>query len=245
MSPLHNESTPLERYGHNLTKLVKLGAFAPLVGQEAVINRVFEILQRKNKNSPVILASDKTRRWAIVAEVIRRMAMGDAPLPFRSRQVIGLDYEALFSDLSNDDRLIRQERIKQQFAPFKERLAQARTEAEEEQALLEALCYHPALEEWIAPTMVLERLQSMFIAMHQATGSFVLYVDHFHRLVGGEPDTYPIDAAHLLKPALARGQIQLIGACTLEQYRHHIERDAAIQRRCQEICVPEGEDVPG
>ena len=67
----------------------------------------------------------------------------------------------------------------------------------------------------------------------------MLYVDHFHRLVGGEPDRYPIDAATLLKPALARDQIQLIGACTLEQYRQHIERDATIQRRCQEICLPE------
>jgi ATP-dependent Clp protease ATP-binding subunit ClpB len=90
--------------------------------------------------------------------------------------------------------------------------------------------------------MTLERLQSMFIAMSQTPGSFVLYVDHFHRLVGGEPDTYPIDATTLLKPALARGQIQLIGACTLKQYRQHIERNAAMQRRCQEICLLEVED---
>jgi ATP-dependent Clp protease ATP-binding subunit ClpA len=84
----------------------------------------------------------------------------------------------------------------------------------------------------------------MFITMYQASGSFVLYVDHVHRLVGGEPDTYPIDASALLKPALARGQIQLIGACTLEHYRQHIERDAALQRRFQEICLPEAEDNP-
>ncbi len=62
MPTMLNESTPLERYGHNLTKLAKLGAFAPLAGQEAVMNRVFQVLQRKNRNIPLILASDETRR---------------------------------------------------------------------------------------------------------------------------------------------------------------------------------------
>jgi ATP-dependent Clp protease ATP-binding subunit ClpA len=79
----------------------------------------------------------------------------------------------------------------------------------------------------------------MFIAMHQAAGSFILYIDHFHRLLGGEPDRYPIDAATLLKPALNRDRIQLLGACTLAEYRQHIERDAAIQRPCQEMRVPD------
>ncbi|HEU5383269.1 MAG TPA: hypothetical protein VFV38_48330 [Ktedonobacteraceae bacterium] len=242
MAAMLNESTPLERYGHNLTERAKLGAFTPLTDQEAVINRAFQILQRKNKNNPMILASDETRRWAIVAEVIRRMTMNDAPSPLPMRQVIGLDYEALFANLS-DDTLIRQELNKQKYAPLPEKLAQAEPGSEEEWALLAELFPWPPLEEWIAPTMVLERLQEIFIAMHQAAGSFILYVDHFHRLAGGEPDKYPVDAAPLLKPALARGQIQLIGACTLEQYRQHIERDAAIQRRFQEICVPETEDV--
>jgi ATP-dependent Clp protease ATP-binding subunit ClpA len=238
MSIMLNESAPLERYGHNLTTLVKRGAFSPPAGHEAAVNRVFEVLQRKNKNSPVILASDETSRWATVAEVIRRMATGDAPEAFRARQVIGLDYEALFTNLS-DDTSIRKARRKQKYAPLGEKLAQAKPDSDEEWALLEELFRWPFLEEWIAPTMVLERLQSIFIVMRQAPGTFVLYVDHFHRLVGGEPDKYPIDAATLLKPALARGQIQLIGACTLDQYRQHIERDAAIQRRCQEICLPE------
>ena len=102
MSSMLNESAPLERYGHNLTTLAKRGAFSPLAGQEAVVNRMFHILQRKNKNVPVILASDEARRWAIMAEVIRQMAMGNAPDPLPSRQVIGLDYEILFTHLSDD-----------------------------------------------------------------------------------------------------------------------------------------------
>jgi ATP-dependent Clp protease ATP-binding subunit ClpB len=236
MSPLLSESAPLERYGHNLTSLAKRGTFPPLASDEAMVPRVLQVLQRRRKNSPLILASDGPRRWDIVAEVIRRMAAGDAPEPLLTRQVIGLDYEALFSNLS-DDTLIRKARIKQKYAPLGEKLAQAEPDSEEEWALLAESFRWPSLEEWIAPTMVLERLQSMFIAMHLAAGSFILYIDYFHRLLGGEPDRYPIDAAALLKPALNRDRIQLIGACTLEQYRQHIERDAAIQRPCQQMCV--------
>jgi len=238
MSPLLSESAPLERYGHNLTRLAKRGTFPPLTSDEAMVPRVLQVLQRRRKNSPLILASDEPRRWAIVAEVIRRMAAGDAPEPLLTRQVIGLDYEALFSNLS-DDILIRKACIKQKYAPLGEKLAQAEPDSEEEWALFAESFRWPSLEEWIAPTMVLERLQSMFIAMHQAAGSFILYIDHFHRLLGGELDRYPIDAATLLKPTLNRDRIQLIGACTLEQYRQHIERDAAIQRPCQEMCVPD------
>jgi ATP-dependent Clp protease ATP-binding subunit ClpA len=242
MSAIGNESAPLERYGHNLTMLARLGAIAPLAGHDAVINRIFEVLQRRTKNSPVILSSDETRRWAIVAEVIRRLERGDAPSPLHSRQVIGLDYEALFTDLS-DDVAIRRERIRQEYAPLREKRMQPKSDTDEEWAWLEEAFRWPSLEEWIAPTMALERLQSMFIAMKQAPGSFLLYVDHFHRLVGGELEKYPIDASNLLKPTLSRGQIQLIGACTLEQYRQYIERNAAIQRRCQEICLPESQDA--
>ena len=239
MSPLLSESAPLERYGHNLTRLAKRGTFPPLTSDEAMVPRVLQVLQRRRKNSPLILASDEPRRWAIVAEVIRRMAVGDAPEPLLTRQVIGLDYEALFSHLS-DDTLIRQKRREQKFAPLREKLAQAELDSDEAWlALLEESFRWPSLDEWIAPTMVLERLQSMFIAMHQAAGSFILYIDHFHRLLGGEPDRYPIDAAALLKPALNRDRIHVIGTCTFEQYRQHIERDGAIQRPCQQIYVPD------
>jgi ATP-dependent Clp protease ATP-binding subunit ClpA len=239
MPTILNESAPLERYSHNLTILAQQGAFAPLVGQEAVINRVFQVLQRKNKCNPLILATDETRRWAVVAEVTRRMAVGDAPDPFAGQQVIMLDYEALFTNRS-DDALIRQERRKSILSPPVEKLA--RPDSDGEWTLLEELFRWPSLEECTAPTLALARLQTMFMAMQQAPGSFLLFVDHFHRLVGGEYERYPIDAFALLTPALARHQVQLIGACTVNQYRQHIERDAAIQCRCQEICLPEAYD---
>jgi len=89
----------------------------------------------------------------------------------------------------------------------------------------------------------LERLRSIFAAIHQATGPIVLFVDHFHRLVGGEES--PLDASTLLKPALHRHEIQLIGACTLEQYRQDIKRNAPIQRCCQPLFTPEAEQDYG
>ena len=180
---------------------------------------------------------DETRRWAVVAEVLRRMAVGNVPNPFSTYQVIMLDYEALFTNLS-DDMLNRQERREQGIAPLFEKLSQAEPDSEEAWALLNDVFRWLSLEEWIAPTMVLERLQSLFLAMQQEASPFLLFADHFHRLVGGEWNRYPIDAATLLKPVLARRQIQIIGACTPEHYRQYIECDAAIQRRCQEICLP-------
>jgi len=231
-----NESAPLEQYTHNLTILAQQGAFTPLTGEEAVIDRVFQVAGRRNKNVPVILG-DEPRRWTVVAEVARRMAVGDAPAPFPEQQVIALDFEALFSNLV-DDTAMRRKRREEAAAPLNEKLAQVEPDSEEERALLDELFRWPSLEEWIAPNMALARLQSIFIAMHEVKGAFILFVDHFHRLVAGERERYPIDAAGLLKPALARDQIQLIGACTVEQYRQYVERDAAIQRRCQEVCLP-------
>lgn len=237
MRTIKNELTPLERYGHNLTLLAHQGAFSPLDGQETVMDRVFQVLQRTSKCNPVILDEDETRRWPVVARVIRRIAVGNVPHPFSTCQVIALDYGALFTNLS-DDTLARQERRRQRASSLVEKLAQTDPDAEEAWALRDEIFRGSPLEEWIAPTMVLERLRSLFLAIQQEAGPFLLFVDHFHRLLGGEWDRYPIDAAPLLKPVLARRQIQLIGTCTVEQYQRYIERDAAMQRRCQEICLP-------
>src|SRR6185312_9953352 len=200
-------SSPLERYGHNLTALAQQGAFAPLAGQDAVIDRIFQVLSRKNKSNPLILDFDESRRFAVIAEVVRRMAAGEAPDPFSRQQVIALDIEALFQN-PPDDTLSRQKRLKLQQTTLEKKFVQGENESEEEWLeRVGEIPLWPELEEWIAPTLPLERLQSVFITMHQTPGSYLLFVDHFHRLVGGEYDTYPIDAANILKPTLARNQI--------------------------------------
>ena len=230
MSTIFNESASLERYGHNLTELAKRGAFSPLNGQDAAVKRMFQVLLRENKCNPVLLGSHEAGRWAVLTEGIRRMAIGDAPDPLPNKQVIALDYEALLTGLPED---IFRPRVRRSYS-F-EALIHAKP-GSEEWAFLERLRHQFSLEERDTP---MKRLRALFTALHRAAGSFLLLVDHFHRIVGGEWDRYPIDAAPLLKPMLACHQIQVIGACTLEHYRQHIERDGAIQRRCQEICLPE------
>ena len=235
-----NESAPLESYCHDLTAFAQRGAFSPLVGQEAVVNRVFEALQSRLSRNPILLAEDGSRRWAVVAEVIRRIAVGEVPESCPIQQVIALDYEALFSHLS-DDTFTRHERLLQRLSPLLEQLAQAAPGSEAAWNALNEVVRQPSLEEWIAPTLVLERLQGLFIMLHQAAGSCLLFVDQMHRLVGGEGNRYPFDATELLNLVLARRQIQLIGACTVGQYRQSIERVAALGRRFQTIGLPEDE----
>jgi ATP-dependent Clp protease ATP-binding subunit ClpA len=237
---LLNASDPLECYGHNLTTLAQQGAFAPLADQKAVVSRIFQILQRKSKCNPILLYPDANRRWAVVAELVRRMAVGDVPDPFSHHQVFSLDFEALFANLADTDNLLRQKRIEQQLLSWLEQLNQPEYESDEEWlSRVDRIPLWPKLEEWIAPTMALERLQSIFIAMRQSPDTILLFVDPFHRLVGGEYERYPIDAFNLLKPALCRHEVQLIAGCTLEQYRQHVERNATLQRCFQEVCLPD------
>lgn len=237
MSTTRNEAMPLELYGHNLTKLAQQGAFTSLAGQEAVANRVFQVLSRKNKCCPMILDPNEHRRLAIILEIVRQMASGEAGESFSQQQVIALDFEALFSNLS-EDTPIRQQQRAQVLQLWKQRQQVFPSvwgnEGDEPSP--------PQLERWVDSALVFERFQSLLITMRQAEGSFILFVNHFHRLVSADDG---IDTANLLVPVLARRQIALIGACSLEQYRQYIERDAAFQRRFQEIVTPEPDGNTG
>jgi len=239
MTTTQDRLSPIERYTHNMSEVARQGILSPLADCEAVIDRIFQILARNNKCNPVLLADDETRRWAVVGEVARRMAGGNEPEMLAGRQIILLDYEMLFADLA-DDNQVREERRKQAQARWEEKLGPAPEKESDEEWLArvgEVLIW-PQLDEWIAPTMVLERLQTLFIAMHKAEGRSILFVDHIHRLLGGGEGRYSVDAFSLLKPVLARRQVQLIGECSIEEYRQYIERDAAMQRRFQEVVLP-------
>lgn len=229
------ESSALERYGYNLTWLVQEEVFSALEGYEASLTRLFQILlQRENmrkKCNPLLLDSDGMSRWRVVTEAVRRMASGDVPYPLASRRVIVLDYEALFAvhPLSPGNR---------EFA----RPRQALLDTAEWDALLQDASWEeivkwlfswPDLEDYEAPCEVLARLRELFLAIREKQGQVLLFVDHFHRLLGRESSRYSIDATRLLKPVLARREFQLIAACTPDQYRHFIEYDATISRRFQ------------
>jgi len=242
-----NAVSPLVRYGHNLTLLAHQGVFSPAAGGDAEVTRIFQmLLQRQRKTTshcnPMILDLDGRTRWPVIGEVIRRMALGEAPDPLPTTQVIALDYEALLSSNPNEEAAFK---AAAPAPPAPEEDDPALDEWEPAEAL-DSLCKKyfpkglwPPLEEWVAPDVVMQRLQALFLAVRQAEGQILLFVDHFHRLMGGELDRYPISGFNLLKPTLARGELQLMGACTLSQYRRHIERDQAIARHLQEVCLPD------
>lgn len=186
----------------------------------------------------MLLDSDEAWRFTVLAEVVRRMAMGDAPEPLPQRQIIALDIEALFANPLNDV-VFYQERIKRHYSfALKRHLKIGLEPGVAWQNLLDQELLQSDAEEWLAPIVAMERLRAMCLEIDGSAGAFILFVDHFHRLVGCGSEKDAIDTANLLVPMLARRQIQLIGACTLEQYRHYIEHDAAFQRRFQEIVLP-------
>ncbi len=218
MSDFFTNLSPLERYGHNLTQAVSQEAYASLVGvgYEIYVEQVFQTLLRKTRGkcNPLLLSSDERMRMQIVTEVAHRMAIGRAPSPLIRCQIIALNYEALFA---------RQEKNPIERIPKDER---------------DLLFSQSALEQEHILRIVFSRLQNLLLAVRQAQGETILFIDHLYRILGFEDERYAIDATSLLIPALARREVQMIGACTLAQYRKHIERFAAISCRFQEICLP-------
>ncbi|MFL5626229.1 MAG: hypothetical protein ACJ788_11615 [Ktedonobacteraceae bacterium] len=249
-SPL--DAFPLKQYGHNLTQVAREGVFAPVGGYEAAMARIFQILLRRgkdnNKYNPLLLDLDEGRRWRVVSEVVRRIAAGGAPAPLPIREVIALNYEALFAkDAASQRRraMGESQRPSPNENEWELALADAASDEMFEQFVKKYFSGNlwPELEEWNPPNEVLSRLQELFLAVRQSEGQILLFVDHFHTLVGGDQQPYHIDASGLLKSVLARREIQLIAACTPAQYQQYIERDAAISRRMQEFDVRSDEEL--
>ncbi len=243
------DSFALERYGHNLTHLARQEIFPPLIGYDVCVARVFQILLRQekgpNKYNPLLLDTDEMRRWRVILEVVRRMAAGEAPDPLPTREVIALDYEALFARNAGSEEscmFVAPEQSLFDESEWEAALAETGSEEMLDRLFVKYFRW-PPLEEWHAPNEALARLQALFLAVRQTEGHILLFVNHFHWLLGGGPQGHSLDAATLLKPVLARREVQLIGTCTLAQYRQYIERDAAIQRRFQEIVVRSDEEL--
>lgn len=246
------DSFSLQQYGYDLTNLARQRSFPPFIGYEAYVVRIFQILLQKDnmrkKCNPLLLDLDGMRRWRVVIEVIRRMAIGEAPDPLPTRQVIALNYEALFADFPD---LLRNHTsvIPQRPVPNKSEWEEA-LDASGSQEKLEQLFakyfrdgWWSSLEEWNAPNEILSRLQTLFLAVRQAKEPTLLFINHFHWFLREEKQRYSIDASTLLKPVLARREVQLIAACTPAQYQQYIEGDAAISRRLQECHLRSDEEL--
>ncbi len=183
------ETPRLDQFTRDLTKAAKDGELDPVIGRNAEIERVVQILSRRTKNNPVLIGEPGVGKTAVVEGLAQRIADGTIPELLRDRRVLALDLSGMLAGAK-----FRGE--------FEERLKDAMEEIEK-------------------------------------AGNIILFIDELHTLVGAGAAEGAIDAANILKPALARGKIQAVGATTISEYRKYIEKDAALERRFQPVTVGE------
>src|SRR5687767_4850818 len=179
----------LDQFGRNLTKLAAEAKLDPVVGRETEIERIMQILSRRQKNNPVLIGEPGVGKTAVVEGLAQLITNGEVPELLKNKQIYTLDLAALVAGSK----------------------------------------YRGEFE---------ERLKKVMKEITQR-GDIILFIDELHNLVGAGAAEGAIDAASILKPALARGEIHTIGATTLDEYRKYLERDAALERRFQQVRVEE------
>ncbi|EHW9790073.1 AAA family ATPase [Listeria innocua] len=178
----------LDEFGTNLTDMAKNDQLDPVIGRDKEIKRVIEILNRRNKNNPVLIGEPGVGKTAVVEGLANAIVAGEVPSKLMNKEVILLDVASLVSGTG-----IR--------GQFEERMKQLIKELQERK-------------------------------------NTILFIDEVHTIVGAGSAEGSMDAGNILKPALARGDLQMIGATTLKEYRT-IEKDAALERRFQPVTVNE------
>ena len=213
-------TSPLERYAYNLTRLARQGMLSPLIGYDRLVTRIFDVLLRKAKSTrsynPLLLDEDEMDRTRVILEVVRRMALGNAPEPLPSLQVIAPNFDMLCVPSSI---------MTLQEVP--------RNDPEAEVEKLTHLLSWPPSDSWNTLDILLSRFEAFFSVVQHTADPTLLVLNDFHRLISQEPWPSAVNLFSLLVPALARREIQFLGTSTLTHYRSSIERLAPIQIRVQ------------
>ena len=181
----------LEKYSVDLTTAAEEGRLDPVIGRDAEIRRVIQVLSRRTKNNPVLIGEPGVGKTAVVEGLAQRVVAGDVPDSLKGRRVLSLDLAAMVAG------------------------AKYRGEFE-------------------------ERLKAVLEEIKDAGGQVITFIDELHTVVGaGAGGDSAMDAGNMLKPMLARGELHMIGATTLDEYRERIEKDPALERRFQQVFVGE------
>ncbi|SDM49608.1 ATP-dependent Clp protease ATP-binding subunit ClpB [Cryobacterium flavum] len=188
--PQQDAKTALELYGVNLTDIARSGKLDPVIGRDAEIRRISQVLTRRTKNNPVLIGEPGVGKTAVVEGLAQRIVAGDVADSLKDKQLVSLDLAALVAG------------------------AKYRGEFE-------------------------ERLKAVLKEINDADGQIITFVDELHTLMGAGGGEGSVAASNMLKPMLARGELRLIGATTLNEYREFIEKDAALERRFQPVLVDE------